>query len=125
MGDGGLEAGALDGVGAAVHPLQDAPVHELAQVTPYRLGRHPQVHRELADVDPPVRTGSEQDLVLTLGSFHDSTPLDTTRSPGRSGVTGATSHSGAGQGLRRARVASYGRLSGARFTAILGSFSRA
>ena len=53
VGDVGLEAGALDGVGAAVRPLQDAPVHELAQVTPYRLGRHPRSTASLPTSGPP------------------------------------------------------------------------
>ena len=68
--DGALEAGALDRVGAAVHPLQHAPLDELAQVAADGLLGDGEVRGEGADLDPAVGAGPDQDLALTLVRLH-------------------------------------------------------
>ena len=70
MLDVALEAGALDRVGAAVHPLQDAALDELAQVAPDGLLGTARSAGEAADLDPAVGAGPDQDLALTLVRLH-------------------------------------------------------
>ena len=53
-----------------MHPLQHAPVDELAQVATHGLLGDGEVRGEGADLDPAVRAGPDQDLALTLVRLH-------------------------------------------------------
>src|SRR3954447_17879660 len=64
--DVALETGALYGVGTPMHSLQDAAIHELAEIAAHGLRRYVEVGRESAHIDATIGPGPDEDLALTL-----------------------------------------------------------
>lgn len=49
-----------------MHSLQDAAIHELAEIAAHGLRRYVEVGRESAHIDATIGPGPNQDLALTL-----------------------------------------------------------